>query len=457
MAAAALDFTHRYAYPSAVVEAPQGKGLVLATCGARHEQPHFFDGVVREPRVVGDMLLALTDVVRTHFFRPMPANLDPVVTSNEEMIRFEGFSGCCGVYARVDLSAQAFDSEIQGRGTTNVDFNEPMRASLMRLNDSEQVRLAVGREGVSLHRGDEQVVEKKVKLPIRWVKGFSEVQVYQPGLTLSLEVPGAEARRFVQSLPSSSAPKRPSFVVRTGRALRLSQRETRDAIRVSGVHRLRVLEPLMRKALGLRVWADANTGTSLWEVLYEHGRFSLMLSPEIYRGFSGEGQLLDTLAGSDWQAALPGVRAQLKWQNQIDVGSLATATGLGPDQVAAALTVLGSRGLAGFDTETGKYFHRELPFDLEQIDAMQPRLKNARALLADGGIDVLATPAKDAFDVSVPGTDVKHHVRLRSDGDRCSCPWFSKHQGERGPCKHILAARMFLDTDEDEQVAAAAS
>ena len=454
MTAAALDFTYRYAHASALVEAPRGKGLVLATCGARHEQPHFFDGTLREPRVVGSMLLALTDVVRTHFFRPIPALLDPVVTSNEEMLRFEGFSGCCGVYARVDLAADAFDSEIQGRGTTNVDFNEPMRASLMRLDDAEQVRLAVGREGVSLSRGDQQVVEKKVKLPVRWVKGFSEVQVYQRGLELALEVEGGEARRFVRSLPSSSAPKRPSFVVRTGRALRLSQRETRDAIRISGVHRLRVLEPLMRKAIGLRVWADANSGTSSWEVLYEHGRFSLMLSPEVQRGFSGEGQLLETLALSDWQAALPKVRAQLKWQNQLDVGSLAAVTGLGADQVGAALTVLGSRGLAGFDTATGRFFHRELPFDLDQIEAMQPRLQNARSLLAEGGIEVLSRPADDAVDVSVPGTEVKHHVRLRPDGDRCSCPWFSKHQGDRGPCKHILAARMFLDEDGADVAAA---
>ena len=71
------------------------------------------------------MLLVLSDVVRTHFFLPQPALLDPVVTSNEAMLRFEGFSGCCGVYARVDLPAEAFDSDIQGRGTTNVDFNNP--------------------------------------------------------------------------------------------------------------------------------------------------------------------------------------------------------------------------------------------------------------------------------------------------------------------------------------------
>jgi hypothetical protein len=40
-----------------------------------------------------------------------------------------------------------------------------------------------------------------------------------------------------------------------------------------------------------------------------------------------------------------------------------------------------------------------------------------------------------SHDFAVDGSDVVHHVRLRADRDRCSCPWFSKLQGERGPCK----------------------
>ena len=53
---------------------------------------------------------------------------DPVVTCNEGMVRFEGFSGCCGVYARVDLDERAFQGDLYRTGTTNVDFNNPMRA-----------------------------------------------------------------------------------------------------------------------------------------------------------------------------------------------------------------------------------------------------------------------------------------------------------------------------------------
>ena len=130
MTATALDFTYRYAFPSTVGESDGGFGLTLATCGARHEQPHFFRGRLLRPHEMGAMLLVLSEVVRTHFFLPRPANLDPVVTSSEAMLRFEGFSGCCGVYARVDLPAEAFETDVQVHGTTNVDFNNPMRAAL---------------------------------------------------------------------------------------------------------------------------------------------------------------------------------------------------------------------------------------------------------------------------------------------------------------------------------------
>ena len=60
------------------------------------------------------------------------------------------FSGCCGVYARVDLPPESFESDLQQRGTTNVDFNDPMRAALNRLRDREEVRLSVGRDEVAL-------------------------------------------------------------------------------------------------------------------------------------------------------------------------------------------------------------------------------------------------------------------------------------------------------------------
>ena len=143
------------------------------------------------------------------------------------------------------------------------------------------------------------------------------------------------------------------------------------------------------------------------------------------------------------------MQSQLAWQTQIDAAAMAGKIGLPVDEVETALAVLGSRGLAGYDVDAGRYFHREMPFDLERVEALQPRLQDARELLATGGVAILADLGEGDFDVGVQGTGVRHHVRLRADGDRCTCPWFSKYQGERGPCKHVLAARMFVDDDKE--------
>lgn len=448
-----IPHTYRYAYASQVAANDVGRPqLSLATSNSDLTQPHFFDGRARAPRELGQMLYTLSDVVRTHFFKQVPALLDPVVTSNESLLRLEGFSGCAGVYARVDLPRESFSGENFGRGTTNVDFNQPMRNALLRLRDGDEVDFAVGKDEVVLSKGGAATVEKKVKLPLRWIKGFSEVQNYQPELDLKFEISAPEALRFVRSLPKSARPKLMSYAVSAGRGLRLSQRPARGSVRFSGTHRVKVLEPLLPQAKSLRVWADDESGTSAWEVVLPSGGFFLMLSPETHRGFSGEGQALSSLANPVSEETLAAVRAQLKWGSLIDSELVAKKLSLESGEVTRALAALGTRGLAGFDVGAGQYFHRELPFNLDRVEAMQPRLKNARKIIDAGGVAFLG-PQSGKLRYGVPGTNTTHIVRLSEEADDCTCPWFSRYQGQRGPCKHVLAARIKEELRTGEKTA----
>jgi len=455
-AATSLAYAYRYPFASGLSMAGGLGGLRLATSGGAAPNPHFFSGRLRYPREVADQLLTLSQVVASRFYLPGLARLvDPVVTANDGVLRFEGFSSCCGVYARCDLSASALDTDLHGRGTTNVDFNSAMRTALSRVRADDKVALSVGAEHVTLAGNEGEVVEKKVALPVRWLKAFTEVQAYQPSLGLRFEISVGEARQFVRSLPRGGGPRQPSWVTPAGRGLRLSQRESKGAVRVMGTDRLRLMEGLMSGAQGLRVWDDPATGTSAWEVLFRTGRFMLLISPEVWRGFSGEGQALTALAGRDWEHALPRVRAELAWQARVDANAVAGRTGLSRVQVDGALAVLGARGLVGYDISESAYFHRELPFDLEAVEALQPRLRDARRLIAEGGLRVIER--QDEGDqltaiVMVPGTEVEHRVQLTpaaSGGDRCTCPWYAKNQGQRGPCKHVLAARLMIEGDDD--------
>ncbi|MEB5696039.1 SWIM zinc finger family protein [Klebsiella aerogenes] len=47
----------------------------------------------------------------------------------------------------------------------------------------------------------------------------------------------------------------------------------------------------------------------------------------------------------------------------------------------------------------------------------------------------------DRIEARVAGSGVQHTVILDSVGERCTCVWYSKYQGERGPCKHVLALK----------------
>ena len=206
MASPTLSYTYRYPFGSEVDVAPAAPEMRLATSLDGTSDDLFFDGRLRQPVVVARMLGVLCDTVRTRFYQPIPANtLDPVVTSGGGMLRFEGFSSCCGVYARVDLTPDAFDADLRGKGTTNVDFNEPMRTALRRITSSDDAALQVGGTGVTLSSGEQQIVERKVKLPVRWIKGFSEVQAYQPRLVPQFELDPPEVRELLRGLPKRAS------------------------------------------------------------------------------------------------------------------------------------------------------------------------------------------------------------------------------------------------------------
>jgi predicted nucleic acid-binding Zn finger protein len=455
MAGPAISHTYRYAFESKAVATAGGVDLRLATSGSAQESLDFFQGKLTRPTRAADLLRGLVQVVQSRFYTP-PAMLgrilalaDPVITCSDDVIRFEAFSSCCSTYARVDLLPPAVEGERTGRGTTNVDFNAPLRAALARVRDSDSLGLAIGAESVELSRGIESIVERKVSLPLRWLRGFVEVQAYQARMSRRLEVPGPEALRFLRSLPRGASPGS-AWVVPAGRGLRLSQTPARDGVRLGGVGPLRVLESLARHARSLRVYSDESSGASTWELVLDEARFHLVVSPDVSRGFSGEGQVLSSLAAERWENVLPRVRASLQWQTRVDAQALAASFSLNQGEVAAALAALGSRGLVGFDLAERAYFHRELPFDFTLVESLHPRLKDARKLVAASGVRVNHR-TDGRIEAFVRGTEVEHRVLITGETATCTCPWYAKHQGARGPCKHVLAVQIVVGDDGSDR------
>ncbi|MEU6544918.1 SWIM zinc finger family protein [Streptomyces sp. NPDC046859] len=436
-----------YRRPSALRSAADGQHLGLetsrgATPSGVEDHPRFFTGFLTSPHVASAGLLAVADVAATRYYqRQSAASLDPVVTGNGDRLRFESFSGCCGVYARLDVLEPGLDGGEVGHGTTNVDVNNPLREALSRIGADDPLHLRVGPEELAVTTVDGPVVEKKVPLPDRWLRGFAEAQVMAAGFDLRAELPAAEAVRFLRSLPRGASGGA-RWVVPAGRSLRPTTRVVPGAVCLPGPERLVALQRVLRHATALRVYGPALTGgsagtASAWEAVLPGMRLTLTLSPDAARGFSGEGGVLDALATDEAAADAELVAVLLGWEPRIDVADLAAASGLTAERVRAALVRLGTSGRVGYDTAEAAYFHRELPYDAERAERHNPRLRAARALVAAGAValrgDVGTVTAEDGH---------VHRVRDESGVLGCSCLWWAKYRGGRGPCKHALAVRM---------------
>lgn len=450
--------TQSYAYvdASAVRESASGRSLALetsggATLGGEQANPRFFDGFLTAPTAAATALLAVADVAATRYDRPSSAaSLDPVVTANGDRLRMESFSGCCGVYARLDVLAPGLDAGDVGHGTTNVDINVPLRLALAKLGGLDPLHLRVGPEGVEATTFDGHFVEKKVPLPQRWLRGFAEAQVLGAGFALRAEVPPAQAAAVLRSLPRltlGSGARTTRWVVPTGRTLRPVSRPAPGAICLPGAERLTGLIPVLRRATGVRLYApetDKGEGTAVaWEVGLPGMRLTLLLSPSASRGFSGEGGVLDDLATGPAARDAERVAELLAWEPTLDISMLAAQAGLAPERVRAALTVLGTSGQIGYDLAEQAYFHRHLPYSAGDAEARNPRLHGARALVARGAVRL------DGALAWVGEDDHAHMVRVDTGRASCTCLWWARYQGGRGPCKHVLATGMVRGAGTD--------
>ncbi len=431
----ATELVYRYSRPSTVGAA----GFGLATTGADAPAGSYFRGFVERPDMAASALLCVARVARTRFYVP-PGSLermvaDPVVTSETGTLRFESFSACCGVHARFDVLPGGLDAESMSPGTVNVDFNEPMRAALARVTARSPLRMQVGFDAVEVETLEGSAAERRVPLPDRWVSGFSEVQVAVAGLEPALELGAVAAQRFLRGLPKGQGGRATLWAKTSAAGVRLGARPGGGAVCVAAPERLRVLEPAARHLTCLRAYARPDEeAASVWVAELPGARLAVTLSPHFTRGFSGEGGLLDDLADETLaiEAEFLDTALQGRWRfGEEDL----VVTGLPADRGRRALSWLGAHGRIGHDPVEDVWFRRELPFPRAALTADPPRLRDAKQLVAAGAVRLSGSGEAD-----VRSGDKGYAVRL--DPPRCSCPWWSKHPGDRGPCKHLLAARI---------------
>ena len=411
-----------YRRPSGLVESR----LSLETAGAH---PHFFTGFLMAARPAAVGLTVLADVAAADFRPERTGRVmrDPVVTCGGRRLRFEALSGCCGAYARLDVLPEALDGEIHARGTTNVDINPELYRALARVGGRDPLRLAVGPDDLTVTTLDARVVEKKVPLPPRWLRGLAEAGFLAAGLDPRAQLTGTATASLLQELPTRPG-REVRWLVPAGRTVRAAMSPVAGAVCLPGAHRVAVLRPLLPLAQTVRLYGPpvgpgSGPVVSGWELELDRLRFSLLLSPGVERGLSGEGSLLTYLDEADLLAD------RLGWDGTVDPDLMARGTGLSGEQVRGALAALAVSGKVGFDWAEAAYFHRELPYRPELVAALNPRLAAARKVVPRRG--------PHGFEV---GEYLVHEVP--GGGLGCTCRWWAEHHGSRGPCKHVLAVEL---------------
>ncbi|QNA44272.1 SWIM zinc finger family protein [Lacibacter sediminis] len=439
--------TYKYHSPSQLVKNADNDELFLAKFSElqKKEAPCFFWGHLADPYITARCLITLSNVVQSSFnLSPFEiAKLkDPIVTAGNETIRFEGFSHCAGVYARVDILPGGYEGEFPDNGTTNVDFNQPMISALSKIARSERVLLAVGKKEVSIEKGNEKIVERKVPLPEKWIKGLTTVQLYMSESEQQLRLTKMQALQLFQTIPTGK-PKADYFLVMRGNKPTFSPIQSQNAICVGGVQRLKLIEPLLAFADELRIFPHTSMQATTWQLYFGRLRFSLSISRDTWRGFSGEGAGLESLI-EDMPDNLIEAMDGYSYANQVfNPALLAVNEGLSFSKIDNLAGRLSAMGMLGYDLDDRQFYYRRLPFKLKRILSLNPRMKDAEKLLADNKV-VIISKKDNRIEANVLGSGVQHLVLLEADKARCTCTWFSRHQGERGPCKHVLAVKKML-------------
>ncbi len=436
--------TYNYSFHSLLKKTDDHQELFLADYSevAQGNLPCFFRGTISNPYFLARCLMTLSNVVRSNFIltqAQLEAMRDPIVTVGAGKIRFEGFSQCAGVYARVDVTEEAQKEAFVASGTTNVDFNQEMISALGQVSKKSDFTLYVGTKEVSVHTENHRVVEKKVTLPTRWVKSLTAVQHYMAHSRAYATLNRLQALQLFRSIPTGIVKTDYYLFKRAGKFI-FSPMAYKDAVRIGAINRLRLLEPLIPLIDELKIFVHEKELSVTWQLYFDNVVFSLTLSYDAYRGFSGEGALLEELMEEIDEETVKRF-GNFAYANQtFSPTLLPIRLGKDPKTIDRFTAKLSAMGLLGYDLDIGAYFYRRLPFKPSRILALNPRLKGAKKLIENNQVRILLNE-NGKIEAKVAGSGVDHLVVIEHGEAKCTCQWFGKYQGARGDCKHVLAVR----------------
>ncbi len=515
------DISLRYAGESRYVT--DGDDSRLALFGNLQRDPVHLDGVLKKPIHVREALSALYAVVgsdyryvpkdRTayHAFQRMrreSANqgswraqhayfdwlsrndplafliLDPVISVHPDKVFFEVFSKDEGTYANLSISMDAFElTSDPVCGTTNIDFSEQLFQSISRFRSYRQTRLTIGQQGVAVDTdGTDQVLEKKIKIPDSWLRGFLQVQSAALLPTDSFSIAPIDLYNALRHLRMNGDQKgkrrglrielvpgeKPRIVLEPWETvLETSQSvyEGREAkvIRVWGRRRLSLLRRMLPMTETIDVHLTGSGLPSFWVLRSKQMTFTMGIT-----GFTASNwsKALDfdlllprSLGGSkDTQKPLEKIVKHLSKNWREDETGLTKATKLEGEELVQNVQLGCQQGQLMFDVPEQVYRLRpltEVPLDLERLQFRSRfersaydllHRKNAVSIVSENRIHGSGLELTGKADVAEDRREYRPQLLVSDDGfvgrAECTCNQFRTQGLKAGPCTHLIALRL---------------
>ncbi|MFN6378890.1 MAG: SWIM zinc finger family protein [Flavobacteriales bacterium] len=442
------ELSYQYSTITTFEKKGDGSRLILSHQSELDELnsiPCFFWGSLTDPYITARCWMLLSRVVRSTFMPVTPKFKDPIITAGTSRMRFEAFSSDNGVYARLDMNPEAIDGEFIASGTTNVDFNEPMLNAINAIQKNEKVVLSVGQTNMQVITEKSKQIERKVSLPERWIKGLSSVQLYLADMDLRFELNKIQILQLFQTLPKGAVKDDLHIIYRAGKYV-FNSVPSKEGVRINGIQRIRLLESVIAFSEKLYIYSSIDQSSAAFVCEFGSMQLLLAFSPEVNRGFSGEGKALENLIQDIPLQYVYGLGSILKTNETFNPSLLSIENDISFGVMDHLTSSLSSMGLLGYDLLAQEHFYRRLPFKMERILSLNPRLKNAKKIIENSKVEIIEK-RRNYVEAKVRGTDVWHKVIIDNEKPWCTCRWWSEYEGSRGICKHILAVKIYENTN----------
>jgi hypothetical protein len=404
--------------------------------------------------------------------------LDPVITVHPDEVFFECFSKDESSYGKLSCNYNIFTEISDFKcGTTNIDYSEGLYNEFQKIRNYKETEFKIDPSGFEAKTTNEQVYkEVKIDLPDSWVRGFLQVSsaMTLPATVLDLHPMDIFSLcQYLRRFKEKKGPRALRFVLEPDKPIKaifeplhdeitfhrsIYQGNESKTIRIWGRRRLLILERLIPVARNFKVVLLGSGLPSFFIADLGDMSYTLGLSGWTKNDWSTAGNFDLMAPRSNVDLFTQEKVFNALKENWLDTSdNLAKKLNLDPSVVSASLTAYTQAGRVIYDLNLGVYRVRELtqePLNMKSLRFASPQEEIANNYITENRVKIISAASADQLQIKgkVSDKNFTYSTLAVLDKDNrliegyCECSFYKSNQLRKGPCEHILATRMALQT-----------